>query len=43
MNEEAVEIYARFGTNKDDILFQNDIYFRRLLAKARIMFERKEN
>ena len=32
-------VYVRFVTNMDDILFKNDLYFRRLLGKVRHMVE----
>ena len=34
--------YARYVTNKDDILISNDNYFRKLLGKARTEVEKKE-
>ena len=34
--------YARFVTNKDDILFSNDHYFRKLLGKARKVIDIKK-
>ena len=34
--------HARFATNKDEVLFENDKYFRRLLGRARHLIDKKQ-